>query len=77
MDDIVRQLHLDKGYLSRIIRRFEKEELLKRQKSEIDARSYKIHLTRKGIGITEELIERSNQGIRRLTEHLYEEDYTI
>lgn len=74
-DDIVRQLHLDKGYLSRIIKRFEKEELLKRQKSELDARSYKIHLTGKGIGITEELIERSNQGIRRLTEHLSEEEF--
>lgn len=69
-DDIIRRLHLDKGYLSRIIKRFEKGELLKRQRSELDARSYKIRLTEKGKGITEELIERSDQGIRRLTEHL-------
>lgn len=73
-DDITKKLHLDKGYLSRIIKRFEKGALLKRQKSELDARSYQIHLTEKGRCITEELIERANQGIRKLTEHLSEEE---
>lgn len=73
-DDITKKLHLDKGYLSRIIKRFEKGELLKRQKSELDGRSYRIHLTERGRSITEELIERSNQGIRRLTEHLSKEE---
>lgn len=73
-DDITKQLHIDKGYLSRIIKRFEKGELLRRQKSDLDARFYKIHLTEKGRGVTKELIERSNQGIRKLTEHLSEEE---
>lgn len=73
-DDITKQLHIDKGYLSRIIKRFEKRELLRRQKSDLDARSYKIHLTEKGRSVTKELIERSNQGIRKLTEHLSEEE---
>ena len=73
-DDITKQLHLDKGYLSRIIKRFEKGELLKRQKSELDARFYNTHLTGKGRGVTEELIERTNQGIRKITNHLSEEE---
>lgn len=62
-DHIAKQLHIDKGYLSRIIKRFENREILQRKKSETDARFYKIHLTDVGSRIVEELIQKSNQEI--------------
>lgn len=62
-DYIVKRLHLDKGYLSRLIKRFEGGGLLKRQRSKSDARLYKIFLTPKGKLVTEELIEKSNREI--------------
>lgn len=71
-DDIVKQLHLDKGYLSRIIKRFEGKEVLERQKSETDARSYKIYLTAKGRRISEELIQKTNQEIECIIHSLSE-----
>jgi DNA-binding MarR family transcriptional regulator/GNAT superfamily N-acetyltransferase len=40
---------LDPGYLSRILKRFEKEGLLARQTSKADARSYSVWLTSAGI----------------------------
>lgn len=73
-EDIVRQLHLDKGYLSRIIKGFESRQLLHRQKSQTDARLYKIYLTEKGKSITEELIRKSNQGIENIIESLSEKE---
>lgn len=71
-DDIVKQLHFDKGYLSRIIKRFEEKGILERQKSETDARSYKIYLTAKGKRISEELIQKANREIECLVHSLSE-----
>jgi len=46
--EIKRDLGLDQGYLSRILRRFEKQGLLKRTQSATDRRQSRIALTRKG-----------------------------
>ena len=43
-----RDLGLDQGYLSRILRRFEKHGILKRKRSDADRRQNHIALTRKG-----------------------------
>lgn len=73
-DDIVKELHIDKGYLSRIIKRFENKQILQRKKSETDARFYEIRLTEKGKHITEELIQKSNLGIKRIIQSLSENE---
>lgn len=75
-DYIVKRLRLDKGYLSRMIKRFEGGGLLKRQRSDADARSYKISLTRKGKDITEALIDKSNREIGSIIERLSEKECT-
>ena len=41
-------LQLDKGYLSRILKQFEKKKLIKKEISREDARSALIHVTEKG-----------------------------
>lgn len=74
-DDIIRELRIDKGYMSRIIKRFEKEELLERERSKTDARSYKIRLTEKGKHMTKELTDKANQGIREAIRHVPKEEY--
>ena len=73
-DDIVKQLHIDKGYLSRIIKRFENRQILQRKKSEKDARFYKIQLTEKGKQTAGELIQKSNQGIKEIIQSLSEKE---
>ncbi|HEV2548235.1 MAG TPA: bifunctional helix-turn-helix transcriptional regulator/GNAT family N-acetyltransferase [Stellaceae bacterium] len=45
---LCRELSLDPGYLSRILRRFEKERLLGRRRSTEDGRQYLLALTKKG-----------------------------
>ena len=46
--EIARDLHLDLGYLSRILRQFEERKLLRRTTSPADARRSLLELTRAG-----------------------------
>ncbi|MDO4325939.1 MAG: MarR family transcriptional regulator [bacterium] len=62
--DITKALHIDKSYLSRIIKRFYKDGLIEKDKSEEDKRAVYITLTEKGILETERLIELTNHQIR-------------
>ncbi len=73
-DQIAKELHIDKGYLSRILKRFEREGLLQRQRSADDARAYEIRLTEKGKAVIAELIQKANRGIAPLLRHLSAEE---
>jgi DNA-binding MarR family transcriptional regulator/GNAT superfamily N-acetyltransferase len=57
--DLVRDLGLDAGYLSRILRRFEKNRMLTRQRSTADARQRLLTITRRGRAILAPLEERA------------------
>lgn len=59
-------LHLDKSYISRLIRNFEKKELITRITNPDDKRALIIQLTPKGLAETERLIERTNREIYQL-----------
>ncbi|MCD8049621.1 MAG: MarR family winged helix-turn-helix transcriptional regulator [Clostridia bacterium] len=61
--DIVKILHIDKSYLSRIIGRFCAMGLAEKIKAEDDKRCVKITLTEKGKAETERLIELTNSRI--------------
>jgi DNA-binding MarR family transcriptional regulator/GNAT superfamily N-acetyltransferase len=56
---IGKDLDLDAGYLSRLIKRFQKEGLVQRRTSEADRREDILSLTKKGKGAFAELDERS------------------
>lgn len=63
---IARTMNIDKSYLSRIIKNYEKNGYLFRNVSEKDSRVHRIFLTEKGISRAEELIHKSNQQIETL-----------
>lgn len=59
-------LKLDPGYLSRIIKRFERQRLVYRQKSHTDGRSSLIYITEEGRLVLAGLESTSNRQIRNL-----------
>src|SRR5262245_30161932 len=61
-----RELGLDAGYLSRMLRSFEKKGLLRRRSSAEDARSQLLELTGKGRNTFADLNRRSQQEIRSM-----------
>ncbi len=61
--DIVKALHIDKSYLSRLVQRFCKKGLVEKMKSDNDKRMTKITLTAMGIEETERLIALTNKQI--------------
>lgn len=67
-------LCMDPGYLSRILKQFEKYGLVEKRKLEEDKRSYFIELTESGRHQLEELDSSSSEQIRDLISHLSEEE---
>jgi DNA-binding MarR family transcriptional regulator/GNAT superfamily N-acetyltransferase len=64
--DLSRELGLDAGYLSRILRGFEKNQLIVRRSSETDARQSIVSLSDKGRQAFAALNERASEAIERL-----------
>ncbi|MBI3221415.1 MAG: MarR family transcriptional regulator [Bacteroidetes bacterium] len=68
--DIITSIRIDKGYLSRIIRQFEKKKLITKAKSSTDARSLHLRLTKKGRSEFEVLNDASHNQIKDTLEPL-------
>lgn len=62
--DIAKTLHIDKSYLSRLIKRFDKNGLIEKDKSSEDKRAAYLVLTEKGTMETERLMKRTNTQIQ-------------
>lgn len=73
-NDLIELLHLDKSYISRIIRSFEQKELLLRTAAPHDRRFLIIQLTSKGIAEAQKLIHITNQEILKLIEPFTSQD---
>lgn len=58
--DIAKALHIDKSYLSRLIKRFRKNGLIEKDKSDEDKRASFVTLSEKGVAETERLIQITN-----------------
>lgn len=61
--DMVRQLHVDKGYLSRMLKRFETEGLLERNPSPTDGRVRELCLTHEGETYVADLVQKGVQAV--------------
>lgn len=68
--DLCRDLGLDAGYLSRMLRNFEKQQLIARTESETDARQSVLSLTPRGKKTFEPLQARSNEQVAVLLSKL-------
>ncbi|EJR31665.1 MarR family winged helix-turn-helix transcriptional regulator [Bacillus mycoides] len=55
-NNLVQELNIDRSYMSRILRKLEREELIKKKSSAIDSRKNLLFLTKKG----EELLDKIN-----------------
>ena len=72
--DIVKILHIDKSYLSRIVQRLCTRGIMQKIKSEDDKRTTKITLTEMGKKETDRLIELTNMQIGAKVAGLSKED---
>lgn len=63
--DIVSNLHVDKSYLSRVLKKLESKSLIKRERSSDDSRRTLISLTGNGKMLAESLIAESNHQIEK------------
>jgi DNA-binding MarR family transcriptional regulator/N-acetylglutamate synthase-like GNAT family acetyltransferase len=63
-------LDIDRSYMSKIINKFEKKELIQRSICNTDNRTIEIHMTKKGMDVFHELNNRSNQQIEDLISRL-------
>ena len=68
--DIRSELGLDPGYISRILREFERRKLLTRERSKTDERAKFLSLTAKGRRAFTPLDERSNRDVQAMLEEL-------
>jgi DNA-binding MarR family transcriptional regulator len=71
---IMSEMDIDKGYLSRVMKQFEKKRLISKQVSGEDARVTLVSLTPKGSKLFSELNAASNQQIESLIDKLTREE---
>ena len=72
--ELIALLGLDKGYLSRILRQFEKDKLLEKKRSGTDKRSFYLCLSKKGSEVFGKLDRASQEQLVRLFESLTDEE---
>ncbi|WP_256941259.1 helix-turn-helix domain-containing GNAT family N-acetyltransferase [Bacillus sp. EAC] len=68
--EISEKLGVDRGYLSRIIQRFEEENIIAKRQSTIDKRQYSLFLTDTGKEIYKKLAEDSSRGVEKMIDNL-------
>jgi DNA-binding MarR family transcriptional regulator/N-acetylglutamate synthase-like GNAT family acetyltransferase len=68
--DIIEKLGIDRGYLSRIIQRFDDENIISKIQSLEDKRQYTLHLTAKGNEIYNKLVIDANIGVESMIQSL-------
>ncbi len=68
--EVRENLGIDRGYMSRIIQRFEDENIIMKKHSTEDKRQYSLFLTEYGIKIYEDLVQIANRGVHKMIQHL-------
>lgn len=64
--DIMSIMEIDKSYLSRLLKKLEKEKVVAKTRSETDARAISLCLTKKGMDVFEGLNRASNEQVTAL-----------
>ncbi|WP_408009809.1 GNAT family N-acetyltransferase [Pseudalkalibacillus sp. A8] len=74
--EIRENLGIDRGYMSRILQKFEDEKIIQKKQSSNDKRQYLLYLTDHGIAIYNELVENANRGVGKMIQNFSEDDLT-
>jgi DNA-binding MarR family transcriptional regulator/N-acetylglutamate synthase-like GNAT family acetyltransferase len=72
--EVRENLGIDRGYISRIIQRFEDENIIIKRQSTEDKRQYSLFLTEYGEKIYMDLVEKANRGVDKMIQNLPEND---
>lgn len=68
--EIREKLGIDRGYMSRILQKFEDENIITKKRSSNDQRQYSLYLTKHGEELYDGLIENANQGVEKMIESI-------
>lgn len=68
--EVREKLGIDRGYMSRILQKFEDENIITKKRSSNDQRQYSLHLTKHGEEIYKGLVENANHGVEKMIESI-------
>ncbi|WP_431803677.1 bifunctional helix-turn-helix transcriptional regulator/GNAT family N-acetyltransferase [Halobacillus andaensis] len=68
--EVRENLGIDRGYMSRIVQRFESENIIVKKQSPADKRQHLLYLTEYGEKIYNELVEHANYGVDKMIQRL-------
>jgi DNA-binding MarR family transcriptional regulator/N-acetylglutamate synthase-like GNAT family acetyltransferase len=72
--EVREDLGIDRGYMSRIVQRFEDENMIIKKQSTEDRRQYSLYLTEYGEKIYNDLVEKANRGVEKIIQHLSKQE---
>ncbi|MEI2471556.1 helix-turn-helix domain-containing GNAT family N-acetyltransferase [Peribacillus frigoritolerans] len=72
--EVRENLGIDRGYMSRIVQRFEDENIIIKKQSTEDKRQYSLYLTENGENIYNDLVENANRGVDKMIDNLSKGD---
>jgi DNA-binding MarR family transcriptional regulator len=75
--DLIHALSIDKGYLSRVLRQFEKRKFINRQRSAEDTRVIFLNLTAEGKKEFQQLDKASNDQVKSILKEIPEKDLAV
>ncbi len=75
--DLIHSLSIDKGYLSRVLRQFEKRKFINRQRSSEDTRVIFLNLTAEGKKEFQQLDKASNDQVKSILKEIPEKDLAV
>lgn len=64
--EVREKLGIDRGYMSRILQKFEDDNIITKKRSSNDQRQYSLYLTNNGEEIYNGLVENANQGVEKM-----------
>jgi len=68
--EVRENLGIDRGYMSRIIQRFEEDKIIVKKQSLVDKRQYGLYLTEYGQTIFKELVDHATVGVDKMIQNL-------
>jgi DNA-binding MarR family transcriptional regulator/GNAT superfamily N-acetyltransferase len=74
--EVREHLGIDRGYMSRIVQKFEEEKIIFKKQASDDKRQYLLHLTNYGEEIFNDLVENANHEVGKMIQDISNPDLT-